>query len=148
MKALEFNVNVARFIAARSLGAVFGDRAFYKGPMKTIRLAEIPEPVIRAPDWVKIKTLACGFCGSDLNLIRLHDSPTASPFTSFPCIIGHEMVGEIVETGPDVTQFSPGDRVTVNPGLACEARGISPPCRSCATGRPANCENFAEGNLP
>ncbi|NOY68329.1 MAG: zinc-binding dehydrogenase, partial [Deltaproteobacteria bacterium] len=57
-------------------------------------------------------------------------------------------VGEIIETGPDVTQFSPGDRVTVNPGLACEARGISPPCRSCAAGRPSNCENFAEGNLP
>lgn len=148
MKALEFNVNVAKFITAKSLGAVFGDRTFYKGPAKTIQLAEIPEPAIRAPDWVKIKTMACGFCGSDLNLIRLHDSPTASPFTSFPCIIGHEMVGEIIETGPDVTKFSPGDRVAVNPGLPCKTRGISPPCASCAAGRPANCENFAQGNLP
>jgi len=148
MKTLEFNVNVGKFIAAKILGAVFGDRAFYKGPMKTIRLVEIPEPVIRAPDWVKIKTRACGFCGSDLNLIRLHDSPTASPFTSFPCVIGHEMVGEIVETGPGVTGFSPGDRVVVNPGLGCETRDIFPPCVSCAAGRPANCENCAEGSLP
>lgn len=148
MKAIEFNVNVGRFIAAKSIGALLGDRAFYKGPLPTVRLAEVPEPVIPDSDWVKIKTLACGFCGSDLNLIRLHDSPSASPFTSFPCVIGHEIVGEIVEVGPDVKGFSRGDRVAVNPGLACQARGISPPCKSCAAGRPACCENYAKGRLP
>ena len=148
MKALAFNVNTAKFIAAKSLGAVFGDRVFYKGPLRTVRLTEIPEPEIRGPEWAKIKILACGFCGSDLNLIRLHDSPTASPFTSFPCVIGHEMVGEILETGKNVELFKPGDRVVINPTFSCEARGISSPCQSCMAGRPANCENFAQGDLP
>ncbi|MGC8657777.1 MAG: zinc-dependent alcohol dehydrogenase [Desulfomonilaceae bacterium] len=148
MKALAFNVNTAKFIVAKSLGAMFGARVFYKGPFRTIRLIEIPEPQMRGPEWVKIKTRACGLCGSDLNLIRLHDSPTASPFTSFPCVIGHEMVGEIVETGNNVDTFKPGDRVVINPALSCEARGITPPCEICTVGKAGNCENFANGNLP
>lgn len=148
MKALQFNVNVPKFIMAKSLGLVFGDSAFFKGPAKTVSIVDIPEPSLPAPDWVKIKTHLCGFCGSDANLIRLHDSPTASPFTSFPCVIGHEIAGEIVETGPGVEGFSAGDRVTINPGLGCETRNISPICPSCRAGRPGNCENFASGSLP
>lgn len=148
MEALQFSVNVPKFLAAKTLRMLFGNKVFYKGPAKTVRLADIPEPVLPAPEWVKIKTLCCGFCGSDLNLILLHDSPSASPFTSFPCIMGHEMVGEIVETGPSVAGFQKGDVVAVNPGLTCETRGIEPLCRPCGEGRPGNCENFAEGNLP
>jgi len=148
MKALQFNVNIPKFIAAKSLGAIFGDRVFYKGPVKTLRLADIPEPALPSSDWVKLKTVYCGFCGSDLNLMRLHDSPTASPFTSFPCVIGHEIAAEIVEAGSGVSGFKPGDRVAVNPVLACEQRGISPPCPGCQAGRPSCCENFAEGSLP
>lgn len=147
MKALQFNVNTARFAAAKILGAVFGKKAFYRGPARTIDLAEVPEPRLFTPAWVKIKTRCCGFCGSDANLITLHDSPTASPFTSFPCVIGHEMVGEIVETGTDVSGFQKGDLVAVNPTLSCTPRGIDPVCAACAAGRPGTCENFAEGAL-
>lgn len=148
MKALQFNVNAAKFVAAKSLKTVFGNRIFYQGPLRTIRLTDIAEPALPSQDWVKVKTLYCGFCGSDLNLILLRDSPTASPFTSFPCITGHEIVGEIVETGARVPAFEPGDIVSINPALGCEARGISPPCSSCQTGRSTTCENFAEGSLP
>lgn len=115
--------------------------------MKTVRLVDIPEPVIPSRDWVKLRTRYCGFCGSDLNLMLLHDSPTASPFTSFPCITGHEIVGEIVEAGEGVSGFGPGDIVTVNPILACEARGIDPVCPACRAGRSGNCQNFARGDL-
>lgn len=55
MKALAFNVNTAKFIAAKGLAAVFGDRVFYNGPLGTVRLTEIPEPEIRGPEWVKNK---------------------------------------------------------------------------------------------
>ena len=96
MKVLQFNVNVPKFAAAKTLRTFFGSQVFYKGPVKTIQLADVPEPKLFTPDWVKVKTLYCGFCGSDLNLILLHDSPSASPFTSFPCVIGHEIVGEII----------------------------------------------------
>lgn len=148
MKALQFNVNVPKFAAAKTLRAVFGKQVFYKGPVKTIRLADVPEPRLFSSQWVKIKTCLCGFCGSDLNLIMLHDSPSASPFTSFPCVIGHEMVGEIVETGTRVSEFQKGDIVAINPGLTCKAREIDPVCGPCGAGRSGNCENFAEGSLP
>ncbi len=148
MKALQFNVNVPKFAAAKTLRAFFGKQVFYKGPVKTIQLADVPEPRLFTPDWVKIKTLYCGFCGSDLNLILLHDSPSASPFTSFPCVIGHEIVGEIIETGIHVKEFQKGDIVAINPGLTCETREIDPICGPCRTGRSGNCENFAEGSLP
>ncbi len=148
MKALQFNVNVPKFAAAKTLRTFFGNQVFYKGPVRTIQLADVPKPKLHTPDWVKIKNLYCGFCGSDLNLIMLHDSPSASPFTSFPCVIGHEIVGEIIETGANVTGFQKGDIVAINPGLTCEARGIDPLCGPCRAGRSSNCENFAEGSLP
>ncbi len=147
MKALRFSVTVPKFIAAKGFASILGKRVYYQGPLKTIQIADIPEPTLPSKAWVKIKTIYCGFCGSDLNLIQLHDSPTASPFTSFPCVIGHEIVGEIIETGSDVNEFKSGDIVAINPVLACEAREISPPCSTCGSGRSSNCVNFAEGKL-
>jgi threonine dehydrogenase-like Zn-dependent dehydrogenase len=88
-----------------------------------------------------------GFCASDLNLILLRDSPTASPFTSFPCVIGHEICGEIAEVGSEVSGMAVGDMVTIAPALSCVTRGIEPPCKSCASGDFAACENIARGNL-
>lgn len=147
MKALQFSVNTPKFIAAKSLKPFMGNRVFFKGPVKTTQLVEIPEPQLPTPEWVKIQTIYCGFCGSDLNLMLLHDSPTASPFTSFPCVTGHEVVGKIIATGEKIEGFEVGDIVAVNPGLSCEARGIADKCFSCKSGRASNCENFARGNL-
>ena len=146
MQALQFFVSTAKFVVLKPLGALF-PFLFYKGPLATIRLADIPEPALPGPDWVKLRTLMCGFCGSDQSLIFLKDSPTASPFTSFPCVLGHELSGEIVEAGKAVTHCRVGDRVTMSPGLTCVPRGIDPPCARCGAGRPGSCENTARGRL-
>ena len=145
MKALRFSVSVPQYIALKLLGNV--RRLYYTGPLATIRLAEIPEPVLPSVDWVKIKTLLCGLCGTDMNLIFLRDSPTATPFTSFPCTLGHEICGQVTEVGTGVDAVKPGDVVTICPPLGCSVRGIDPKCQSCEKGRPSNCENFAEGSL-
>ena len=147
MQALTFSVNVPQWLALQALGRVYR-RAFYSGPLATARPADIPEPDLPTPQWVKVKTLRCGFCASDLNLIMLRDSPTASPFTSFPCVMGHEVCGEIVEVGGDVPNAALGDRVAVSPALSCEPRGIDPPCPPCGRGMIAACENTARGDLP
>jgi len=146
MKALRFAVSVPQFLTLKALGALFPG-LYYRGPLSTVHLDEVPEPMLPSPEWVKIRTLLCGFCGSDQSLIFLRDSPTASPFTSFPCILGHELSGEIVEAGSGVKNFHVGDLVTVAPHLNCTTRGIDPPCRSCRMGKPAICENMAEGRL-
>jgi len=146
MKALQFSVSVPQFAALKVLGSI-RRRLYYEGPLATIRLVDIPEPTLPSSDWVKIRTFICGFCGSDVNLILLRDSPTATPFTSFPCTLGHELCGEIIEVGSNVDGMKAGDVVTVAPNLSCSTREIEPECRSCQMGRPANCENYAEGIL-
>ncbi len=144
MKALTFNITIPNYLVLQVLGRI--DRKFfYDGLFSTVRLADVPEPALRGPDWVKIRIKLCGFCGSDLNLIQVKDSPMASPFTSFPCIFGHEVCGEVVEAGSLVDNCARGDVVTVNPALTCVPRGISPVCPSCASGRVASCERTAEG---
>lgn len=148
VKALRFNVTTLRFVLTKAIGALLGKWVYYNSPLATIKYVDIPEPDLPTEEWVKIKTAYCGFCGSDLNLIFLHDSPTASPFTSFPCVIGHEYCGEIVALGKRVRDFKVGDLVTYATPLPCAARDISPVCPSCKAGRPNNCENFAEGSLP
>ncbi|MBM4444827.1 MAG: zinc-binding dehydrogenase [Chloroflexi bacterium] len=146
MQALRFSVSVPQYALLKAL-ARLSLRPCYEGPLATIRLAGVPEPSLPSPEWVKIRTAFCGFCGSDLNLILLRESPTATPFTSFPCTMGHEVSGEITEVGSEVSDISVGDRVTVAPYLNCPTRGIAPPCGPCSTGRPGNCQNFAEGSL-
>ena len=145
MKALRFSVSVPQYTALKAVGRL--RRLYYAGRLATIRLVEIPEPALPSANWVKIKTLLCGLCGTDMNLIFLRDSPTATPFTSFPCTLGHEICGEVTEVGDNVDAVKPGDVVTVCPPLGCRVRGIEPECRMCQMGRPSNCENFAEGSL-
>lgn len=146
MKALLLDVNLWRYALLQTLKPV-SVKFCYRGPLSAIRLTDIPAPTLPTSEWVKIKTRLCGFCGSDLNLIMMKDSPTPMPFTSFPCVPGHEFCGDVVEAGALVTTCQKGDLVTVIPSLGCEIRGIEPVCRSCADGNPGNCENFAEGKL-
>ena len=144
MKALLFQITVPNYLALQALGKM-SRRFFYKGPFATVSLQDVPEPGLRGDDWVKIRVWLCGLCGSDINLLMVRDSPMASPFTSFPCIFGHELSGDVVETGVRVDNCKVGDIVTVSPQLSCEMRRISPVCPVCAAGRPGNCENFAKG---
>ncbi len=146
MEALQFSFSIPQFLALKSLGSL-NKNVFFKGGLSTIKLRDVPEPTLPGDSWVKIKTKYCGFCGSDMNLVFLRESPSASPFSSFPCILGHEFCGEIVETGPEVKGFTQGDIVSVAPHLGCEPRQVKPICPSCRAGRPANCENFTKGAL-
>ncbi len=146
MKALRFSVSVPRYAALKVLGRI-NTRLYYQGPLATIRLANVPVPALPSPDWIKLRTLFCGFCGSYMSLVFLKDSPMATPFTSFPCTPGHEISAEVVEVGSNVSGVKTGDVATVIPTLSCSVRGIEPECRSCRMGKPSNCENFAEGKF-
>jgi threonine dehydrogenase-like Zn-dependent dehydrogenase len=85
-----------------------------------------------------------GICGSDLSTLSASSSPYFSPLTSPPFVMGHEILGEVVEGAQG---FVPGERVVVEPALGCETRGIEPPCRYCASGRYALCVNVTEGDV-
>jgi (R,R)-butanediol dehydrogenase / meso-butanediol dehydrogenase / diacetyl reductase len=70
--------------------------------IKDVRVEETPEPRPGRGE-VKVKIKYCGICGSDLHEY-LH-----GPFPQ--SVFGHEACGEVIEIGPDVTGFQPGDRV-------------------------------------
>jgi (R,R)-butanediol dehydrogenase / meso-butanediol dehydrogenase / diacetyl reductase len=145
MKAVQFNVTVAQFLALKALGAV-SKSLYYRGPLSTVHMVDIPEPELPSQDWVKIKVVRCGVCASDINAILLNVSPAWSPFTSGPSVPGHEIAGRIVKLGSAVKGLSEGDLVAVCPVLNCRARSIEPECAACRQGL-ACCENFAEGKL-
>jgi threonine dehydrogenase-like Zn-dependent dehydrogenase len=68
---------------------------------------------------------------------------------SFPFVPGHEVVGtvETPTASADGTTLDAGSRVVIQPVLGCVARGIEPPCRSCAAGRTGDCEHVAFGHI-
>jgi propanol-preferring alcohol dehydrogenase len=80
----------------------------FKEPL-TIEEIEIPG---LAPDEVLLKVAACGVCHSDLHLAE-GDWPQMMKIIKKPLILGHEVVGEIIEKGSDVTNVNLGDRVGV-----------------------------------
>jgi threonine dehydrogenase-like Zn-dependent dehydrogenase len=91
-----------------------------------------------------VKPLLSGICGSDLGTLSSENSPYFSPITSPPFVLGHEVVGEVVEVN---SGFHAGERVVIEPALGCAVRGIEPPCPYCASGRHALCLNVAKGDI-
>ena len=104
MKAILFSVSAPKFVSLKILGAI-SKKLYNRGPFPTIRMADVPKPKLPPSELAKIKAHICGFCGSDQNLIFLKDSPSASPFISFPCMPGHELSREIIEAGKDADNF-------------------------------------------
>ncbi len=114
-------------------------------------IREIPDAQPLRSDWYVVKPLLTGICGSDSKQILLDfegDTDSAmSGLCSFPQVMGHEVVGEVVSAGPDARGFEIGQRVILNPWLSCAPRGISPICPSCEAGDFSLCWNFDDGSL-
>src|SRR5438045_768592 len=94
--------------------------------LSMLKLGDVPEPALPAPDWIRVMPSLSGICGSDLAAISGHISRYLDPLTSYPFVPGHEVVGVL----------DGGGRVVVEPALGCVVRGIDPPCPRCGEGRP------------
>lgn len=146
MKAIRFAAPIPTYLATLAAGKL--SPSLYVGPHACTRFGDVPTPVLPDERWVRIRTRLGGICGSDLAIVTLSSSPSTSPFSSFPFVLGHENVGDVVEVGPGVRSVRVGDRVTANPLLCCEPRGIAPPCAACARGDHQRCAHFTDGALP
>jgi L-iditol 2-dehydrogenase len=94
-----------------------------------IRLEEMDEP-IPAADEVKIRVRNCSTCGTDVKIFKSgHQNMTP------PRVMGHEIAGEVVQVGDDVSGWSRGDRVQV---IAAVPDGS---CEECRRGRMTVCTN-------
>ncbi|MER3452529.1 MAG: oxidoreductase [Chloroflexota bacterium] len=124
-------------------------RALARTPM---RLTEWPDPPFLLPDWVVLRPRLTGICGSDAKQVFFDwgevgaDNPMID-FSSFPQILGHEVVADVVALGPEAEGLTVGDRVVLNPWLSCGPRGVSPPCPSCEHGDLSLCWNFRTGPI-
>ena len=86
--------------------------AVYRG-VGRMAVEELPTPRV-TPGTVLVRVKACALCGSDMRTFRHgHTAITR------PTVLGHETVGEIIETAPDVTGYQAGQRVAVTPGVGC-----------------------------
>ena len=142
MQALVYYRSVVRYLLAKGLSRL-RPRTFF-ARMAPLRLQEI-EFSLPGPDWVVLRPRLCGICGSDLRLLKGAESFLLEPYASLPAVLGHEVLGEVVEAPPG-SEWRAGDRVVVEPVLPCAVRGV-PPCRYCAAGAYNLCENFLEGEL-
>ena len=89
-------------------------------------LEDVPEPKIGIND-VLIKVDRTGICGTD---VHIHNwDAWAQKTVPVPMVVGHEFVGEIVETGANVSDFSIGDVVSGEGHVVCGR------CRNCMAGR-------------
>lgn len=103
---------------------------------RAVRLIDAPEPVVSAPDHVKLRTLDVGVCGTDREICGFHYG--LPPEGADHLVIGHECLGEVVETGPAVTAFKKGDLAVLTVRRPC-GRDQCPPCAEgrqdfCSTG--------------
>jgi 2-desacetyl-2-hydroxyethyl bacteriochlorophyllide A dehydrogenase len=81
-----------------------------------VEVVEVDEELVPGPGELLVAPLRIGICGSDLHV--LHGK---HPFVKPPLVTGHEMVGEVLESGPDKKDFI-GQRVLINPLVVPHAR--------------------------
>ena len=103
-----------------------------------VAIEDHADPVLTGPDGAVVRVDVSAICGSDLHFYD-DDIPM------FPVAAGHEVVGTVVEAGPDVTSVSLGDRVLVASVAGCGR------CEGCAQRDPILCVHggkvFGAGEL-
>jgi 6-hydroxycyclohex-1-ene-1-carbonyl-CoA dehydrogenase len=97
---------------------------------KFLRIEEVEKPVPQN-DEILLKVLATGVCHTDLHY--LEGVPT---FKKPPIILGHEVLGEVIQAPKDDSNFSPTDKVIVPPIFTCGK------CNYCRIGRENICQNL------
>jgi len=100
---------------------------------KNVRIADIDEPKIASPTQVKVRVLEVGICGTDREEVA--GGRADAPAGEKELIIGHEMLGQVVEVGEKVKSLKRDDLVVImvrRPCNACEPckKGCSDMCAS------------------
>jgi threonine dehydrogenase-like Zn-dependent dehydrogenase len=115
----------------------------WRHPKLKIEEVPIPKP---GPGEVLIEVKACGICGSDVHMAQAdNDGYIWYPgLTGFPCTLGHELAGVVVEAGEGAFDkytnkpFKGGEAVCAEEMVWCGR------CRPCADGFPNHCERLNE----
>jgi len=102
--------------------------------LNNIVVKEVPKPVMDNNS-ILVKVKSCAICGSDIRIYHHGNDRVKTP-----AIIGHEIAGEVVETGKNINKFKVGDRIAVGADVPCGE------CVFCEAGIGNNCQiNYAIG---
>lgn len=101
----------------------------YQGKKK-VKVKEVADPKIEKKDDIIVRITSTAICGSDLHIFNgeipgMHDD----------YVIGHEPMGIVEETGPDVTKVKKGDRIIIPFNVACGQ------CYFCQHEMESQCDN-------
>jgi len=122
--------------AQMKAGAVFPAR-------RTMDVVALDEPRVSSPTEVKLRMLEVGVCGTDREIASFHHGTPPEGFDFL--VLGHESLGEVVEAGPAVSRFQPGDLVVPMVRRPCP----HPACLACRAGRQDFCytDDFRERGI-
>src|SRR5437660_1895231 len=73
-----------------------------------VEVTDVPDPAIKEPNDIIIRVTSTAICGSDLHLYGV-----LGPFLKPGDVLGHELMGIVEETGPDINRLRAGDRVVI-----------------------------------
>jgi threonine dehydrogenase-like Zn-dependent dehydrogenase len=152
LRSLVLQRDIPRALAVKALRGVWPGVIW--SPFSPVRLADLGTPPLPGPEWIRVRNRQCGVCATDLSLLLVKADPGVSPAALTArtrYYLGHEVVSDVVETGPEVRGLEVGDRVVMGTrffGPDCFVLGIRPPCRPCAEGKTVFCENAGQGGDP
>lgn len=152
MRAIYVEKNIPRMLAVKALRGVWPGVVWSR--LSPASVVDLPNPPLPGGRWLRVRNQQCGICASDLSLLNVKADPSVAPAalpgnTRF--YLGHEVVGDVVEVGPQVTRFAIGDRVTMESrflGPNCHTQEIEPACPYCQQGQTRLCENASVGLGP
>ncbi len=149
MRTIYVEKNLPKMLAVKALSPLWPGVCW--SPISAARVADLPEPALPGPRWLRVRNLQCGICATDLALLFVKVDPGVAP-AALPgnqrLYLGHEVVSVVEAVGPGVTRAKVGDRVVMDTrfnGRHCLMQEIEPPCRFCAQGRYGLCENASAG---
>ncbi len=152
MRAIYVDKILPKMLAVKMLASIWPEVCWT--PLSPVTVADLPEPPLPGPRWVRVKNRQCGICASDLSLLYVHVDPSIGP-AALPgnqrFYLGHEVVSTVVEVGEGVTRFQPGERVIMDTrfvGAHCLSQEIEPPCLFCQRGDFGLCENASDNIGP
>jgi D-arabinitol dehydrogenase (NADP+) len=94
-----------------------------------VEILEVSDSPVTERD-VLVRVYASGICGTDVHIFR------GDYMGSYPIIPGHEFAGVVEAVGSSVSRIRVGDRVAIEPNVACDN------CHACLNNRQNFCENW------
>lgn len=150
MKSIYFDLNIPKFLLTRAVGTVWN--GVYYSSISPVSFGDLKEEPLPGSRCVRVKNLLSGICATDLSVFFLELNPKIS-LAALPGLsrvfLGHEICGEVVNVGLEVTKLKLGERVVLQKPLpCCFAKEIQPHCQQCQQGNYCLCENQSEGSFP